>query len=304
MILILGCGFLGSYLLREFAADPAEPVLAASRTVPAVCAGDPPNVRRVRCDLTDERAVRALAAQTDGAPLTVFYLAANHSVDAIFRDPQGAARVNLDGLERFLSAVPHIRSLFYASTDCVYGENTAAVPRFPESAPRLPVNEYGRQKAAAEDIVLAHGFCVLRYGFMLGPSLTGRPHFYDRLRESLLRGETVEMIDGMRRSVLHYRTAAALTAALARVPADLLPRTVNLCGDLGYTKYELGLSLAAALGAPASLIRPIGEDEGKKFFADARASSAVMENALLKKTLGLRGVRWTPEPDGKNDILK
>ena len=54
---------------------------------------------------------------------------------------------------------------YFASTDCVYGENDARHPRFTEDDALCPVNVYGAQKAEAEEIVRAHGFTVLRFPF-------------------------------------------------------------------------------------------------------------------------------------------
>ncbi len=294
MILIAGCGYLGSYLIDALREITDEPILAASRRPHKLV--EAKDLMYATLDVTDDESVWALAETAGGEARTVFYFAAFHNIDALVGDPAAGARVNLEGLRRFLSAFPETERLFFSSTDCVYGENTAAFPAFPESAPLAPVNEYGRQKALAEEIVHAAGFTAVRCGYMLGPSRTEKPHFYDRIVRSLQNGEETEMIDGMTRSVLSYRQAARCFAGLFRLSPEALPQTVNLGGDEGLTKYEMGCRIADRIGAPRSLIRRITFDEGKKFFTDARADSAVLDNRLLKSLLGLTELRWEGAP--------
>ena len=293
MILIVGCGFLGSALLRELVGKTDEKILVTVRDPLRTPAGT--GFESVVCDVGKAEALSALAARCAGEPLTVFYLAACHNVDHVYRDPAAARRINVDALGRFLETVPEIRRLFFASTDCVYGENTPALPVFCEGDPLRPVNVYGAQKAEAEALVRAHGFTNARFGYLFGPSLTGRPHFYDTLCEKLRAGEPVEMIDGMRRSVLAYRTAASLLLRLAALPRKVLPAEVNVCSDRRLTKYETALELARRLGIEQPRIVRLSEAEGKKFFADARASCAVMDNGRLKRLLDLREIPWEEE---------
>ena len=280
MILIFGCGILGRHLLR--ALDSAgETILAVTRQeIPAGSA----RVQRRVCDVRSGQDLADLAAFCGSEPLTVFYFAAQHNIDAVFDDPSAARAVNVEGLRRFLSCGLNIRKLFFASTDCVYGENDEAHPCFTEDDPLRPVNEYGRQKAEAEEIVRENGFTVLRFPFLFGPSLSEKPNFYDSSVSRLQSGETIDMIDGMTRSALSYRTAAELLVRLSA--PELLPaQTINVCGDRGFTKYEIGLLLAEKTGCPASLVRKLTMQEGRRFFRDARADCACMDNAKLKQLL-------------------
>ncbi len=288
MILIIGCGFLGSYLAKTLAETSDERLVCAVRDpgrLPDAIPGE-----RIVCDVTNEEDICRLAQLCKGEELTVFYFAACHNIDAVYANPAAASRVNIGGLKAFLDKMPGIRRLFFSSTDCVYGENSPEVPVFAESSPLHPVNVYGRQKAEAENIVLSHGFTVLRFGYLLGPSLISRPHFYDKIRNSLLAGKQIEMIDGLRRSVLSYRQAAGILAELSRLPKQELPPVINVCSDVKVTKTQMGHIIAKSLGASPDLIRPISENDGRKFFKDARASSAVMDNSLLKKILGVNEI--------------
>ncbi len=292
MILIVGCGFLGARLIPALRAVTDESILITTRSETSPFSA--PNVTHTRCDVTNRADLISLAERCKGEALTVFYFAACHNIDYIVEHPQEAARINLDGLRLFLQSIPQIDRLFFASTDCVYGENTSLFPVFPETAPLIPVNVYGAQKKAAETIVWEAGFTCIRFGYMLGASCTGKKHFYDKLLNDLRNGKTVEMIDGMTRSVLSYTQAAQLLAKLLSITKQSLPDALNLCGDEGLTKYEMGLRIAQSKCFPAGLIRPISESEGKKFFKDRRASNAVMDNSRLKELLGVGRIVWDP----------
>lgn len=288
MILIFGCGILGRYVLRELP-QTQEPVVATSTHGAILPEPASSRVRRIACDVRSEADLARLAALCGKEPLTVFYFAAQHNVDAVFDDPDTARAVNVDGLQQFLSCGLSVRRLLFASTDCVYGENDAQHPRFAEDAPLHPISEYGMQKAEAEQIVRAHGFTVTRLPFMLGPSLGDRPNFYDNSVQRLKNGEPIEMIDGMIRSALHYRTAAQLLVQLSALPLPA-SETINVCGDRGYSKYEIGLLLCQKTGSPASLVRKLTMQEGQRFFRDKRADSALMDNGKLKRLLHIESI--------------
>lgn len=289
MILIVGCGFLGSQLLEHILSQTDGPVLATVRNTDNIV---PLNgAEYIKCDVTDKADLLNLSKKCGNSPLTVFYFAACHNVDYVFENPDKARSVNIEALKNFFNTVPNIKKFFFASTDCVYGEGNSNI-RFTEASPLNPVNEYGRQKLEAEKIVLSEGFTVLRFPFMLGPSLTTKPHFYDNICLKLLNGDRIEMIDGMKRSVLSFKQAAELMYSLSVLP-DPLPLIINLCSDTELSKYEIGCTLAIRLGVSRELIKSISEEEeGKKFFKDKRASVASMDNSLLKALLGLKEIEW------------
>ena len=283
MYLVVGAGFLGTYLIKYLSAHTREKIAAAVRDPAAAIPY--PRTEYVRCDITNPADVESLASYCAGEALTVFYFAALHNVDYLFEHAEEGRRVNIEALSRFLDTVPGIEKFFFASTDCVYGENAPGSPKFKETDPCRPINLYGEQKLEAENIVRAHGFTAVRFSYMMGPSLLEKRHFYDRLAEKLTAGQSVEMIDGMVRSALSYETAASLLARLSDVPAALLPDTVNLCSDGEYSKYDLGLRIAAACGASETLVRRLPEADAAAFFKDRRASRLVMDNLRLKTLL-------------------
>lgn len=288
MILIVGCGFLGSYLAKEILKNTDESLMVTSRNTEKLLL--PSSAKSVYCDVTDKESVRKLGDLCQGEELTVFYLAACHNVDYVYENPEKAREVNIGGLRNFLDTVPNIKKLFFASTDCVYGEGKGLSYKFSEESSLNPVNEYGRQKIEAEKIVLKKGYTVLRFPFMLGPSLGEKPHFYDKILSVLMGGETVELIDGMERSVISFSQAAQLAYSLSRL--DGVPQIINVCGDSALSKYEIGCLLAQKTGRALDGIKKISEEDGKNFFKDSRASFACMDNSLLKSILNIDEIKY------------
>ncbi len=290
MILVVGCGFLGSYIARNALQMTNEKVLCTVRDM-----ANAPSVAGAEfavCDVTKPEDIASLAELTAGEKLTVFYLAAQHNIDKVFENPALAAQTNLKGFESFLSLMPGIEKLFFASTDCVYGENPQGESVFYEKSAHLkPVNEYGRQKLEGERIAADNGFTAARLPFMWGPSLVpGKRSFYDNVALKLKNGETVEMIDGMRRNVLTFDCAAKLLIRLSQLEKSSLPQVINIAGDRAYTKYESGLIAAEKTGADPEQIKPISFEEGHKFFKDGRSDNSVMGNTLIKNLLGIKEI--------------
>ena len=285
MYLIIGCGFLGQYVLKELLSKTQDKIICTYCTAPPrLCFETGKNVSFTRCDVTSKADLSALREKCNERSLSVFYFAAYHNIDAVFRNPEAAHRVNVEGLRTFLEVFNCVEALYYASTDCVYGESKEAECFFCETDDCVPINEYGKQKLEAEQLVIERGFHVLRFSLLFGPSLSAKKTFYDSISEALRNGENVEMIDGLARNAIPYEKAAELTVrlALSKVP---VPCVLNVCGDSLLTKYALGCKIAEAAGVTSALVKKISATEGRKFFVDKRASTIRLDNALLKEIL-------------------
>ncbi len=291
MILIVGCGYLGSYLLREITEKSEESVIVTVRDFKK--SNIIPSTEYVYCDVTDEESVKKLADMCSDEELTVFYLASCHNVDYVFKNPEEAERINVRSLEAFIEKLQNIKKLFYASTDCVYGESVSLSDKFSEESDLHPINEYGRQKIEAEKIVLSKGYTVVRLPFLLGPSLLKKTHFYDSVYSALAKGEKIDLIDGMYRSTISFSQAANFIYSLALL--ENVPPIINVCADNALSKYDIGCILAKKMGVSEDIIKKISEVEGKRFFKDKRASHIYMDNSLLKELLGIERIQWEEE---------
>lgn len=287
MYVVIGAnGFLGSYLLRYLSEQTKEDVVAVGVNI-----GDKQNtagVQWMKCDVTDADAVKTLAEVVETAPdgVKVIYLAAFHHPDKVEAQKRLAWDINITALARFLNAFWFSKRFVYVSTDTVYGEGSLN-HRFTEEDPLKPVNRYGRHKAIAETLVRGYGFQVVRLPFLIGPSLlSDRDHFYDEIVRSITSGQPVDMFQDAYRSALSFRQAAEYIVKLMELPGTELD-LVNICSDEVLSKYDVGLRIAQACNVSPTLIRPIGMRESEGIFAVQRAATTLMDNSLMKRTLGL-----------------
>jgi dTDP-4-dehydrorhamnose reductase len=243
-LLVTGAsGLLGGYLLRRLR-DAGHPLTAWSGSSPGEVLGVPV----VPVDLADPDAVSA--AFRDARPDVVLHAAARARLPDCHRDPAGATRVNAGGSACLagLCADSGAR-LVVVSTDLVFDGEHAP---YAEQDPPAPLSVYGRTKAEAERAVLAHPrTAVARVSLLFGPSLSGRPAFFDEQVDSLRARRGVRLFVDEWRTPLALHAAAEALVALAFSDVTGL---LHLGGPERLSRLEMGLRLAAALGADPGVI--------------------------------------------------
>lgn len=288
MYTILGAnGFLGSYVINAIISNTEERVFAAARNLDGINAGK--RVIPVKCEITNSDDIDSLARLINcGEPCKIIYLVTYNNIDLVAKFPKTAWDINIIALASFLNKVDNISCLFFSSTDCVYGEGRPDYC-FKETDPLEPINLYGVYKIAAENLITARGYNVLRLPFMFGPSISPqKKHFYDKIVDDLAQGKKIEMFYDSLRSSLDYGTVADLFVNLAENYTETtIPKTMNLCGDDCLSKYDLGLMMADKLGASRELIVPVSSVTDSSVFIERRAFAGLMDNSLLKSTLGI-----------------
>ena len=285
MYSIIGAnGYLGSYIRKVILEDTSEDLICVDMNVPGK--EEDERVRWIRCDITDRQMVDSVLNELSGySDLKIVYLAAYHNPDLVEQNPQLAWNINVTSLSYFINRADFAKEIYYPSTDSVYGESIDFY-HFKETDPLNPVNIYGHNKCAAEAIMVHKGRNVVRFPFLISPSLAGKPHFYDRIVESLKKGEPFEMYEDSYRSSLSFENAARLLVAL--IEKGNRHPIVNVCGDQDLSKYDVGLLLAEREGLSKDLIVPVRMGEiTVKGFITKRASSTLMDNSLLKQILDL-----------------
>lgn len=273
--LIIGCGNLGSELARELRDRGGKVVATYLNSRPPI-----DGVELVRCDVSNGEDIDRLMKKV-GGDVTVFWLAANHNVDKVEVDPESAAKVNIDALGRFLDRYSdEIKRFFFSSSDCVYGKNAhgrAAV----ETDALAPVNEYGRQKAAAEKIVNAFGGVCLRFSLLIGESISGKKTFYAEMKTAVETGAPLELATNSRRPALSYSKAASIAAELSGI--ETLPGAINVNSDEDLSKFDIGVRLCMRSGKSADCFLPVNAD--KIPFTAPRVLDFRQDNSLLKRLL-------------------
>ncbi|MBV9121967.1 MAG: SDR family oxidoreductase [Planctomycetes bacterium] len=246
-VLLTGAsGQLGSYLLRELR-QREVPVTAwsGSRTGPLF--GVP--LRPV--DLADPDAVARAFAEAQ--PTVVIHTAALATVAQCCRAPEQADRINRGGTAVLseLAARSQAR-LLLVSTDLVFSGEKGW---YRESDSPGPLSVYGRTKAAAEQAVLTRPRqAVVRVSLLFGPSLTGRPSFFEEQRAALRERRRCPLFEDEWRTPLGLCTAAQGLWALAQSDFQGL---LHLGGPERMTRLEMGCRLASLLGSDPSVLEPV-----------------------------------------------
>lgn len=295
MYLVVGAnGYLGSYVIKAILSETNEKVVAVARNVDIVPDFDAMRVEWQACDITDFGKVDALNdfMMNKADNYKVVYLAAYHNPDLVAKNPKIGWNVNITCLSYFLNKMEGIEKLFYPSSDSVYGDSIDGY-RFCENDRLNPVNTYGRQKVIAETLVTGYGYNVVRYPFLIAPSLLKhKKHFYDVIVETIKKGQVMEMFSDSYRSSLDFGQAAELLIKVMEMENAICPPILNICGDVDLSKYDVGLMIADSIGVSRDYIRPISiHSSEESAFQTKRAASSLMDNSRLKKLLGISEVK-------------
>jgi dTDP-4-dehydrorhamnose reductase len=244
-VLVTGAsGQLGGYLLRELRRRGVDAMAwSGSRTGRLFDADLQP------VDLAD--AGRVADAFRLARPDAVIHAAALSSMAACYQDPDRARRVNTEGTAVLAGLADRAGIRFvYVSTDLVFDGTRGG---YHEEDLPAPVSVYGRSKADAEPAALAcRRGLVARVSLMFGPTLVGRPSFFDEQIAALTEQRPVTLFADEWRTPLGYATAAK---ALVELLSADVTGVLHVGGPERLSRLEMGQRLAAFLGADASVIR-------------------------------------------------
>ena len=140
--------------------------------------------------------------------------------------------------------------LLHCSTDLVF-DGTAAP--YAEDAARHPISEYGRSKAAAEDVVAAYPQAlVVRLPLLYGTSPAGDRSVDEVLAGAIRRGEQPALFHDEFRTPLHVHQAGAILWELLTGATTGL---IHVAGRDRLSRWDLGCALADRLGLPRERLR-------------------------------------------------
>ncbi len=250
-LLITGAsGHLGGYLLRQLSQAGTPPIAwSGSRRTPLF------EVPLEPVDLAEPDLVAV--AFRRARPDAVIHAAALSSVAECYQKPERARQVNVAGTTQLaeLAAEAGCR-LVFVSTDLVFDGERGGYRE--EDAP-APLSIYGRTKAAAEQAVLAtpRGL-VARVSLLFGPSLTGRPSFFDQQLTALRQRQPLRLFEDEWRTPLSLVTAAQ---ALVELAAADCTGILHVGGPERMSRLEMGQRLAASLGADESVLVPTRREQ-------------------------------------------
>lgn len=243
-------GALGSILMRELerAGRSCEGVVSPHGPIPF-------SGHTWSADLLDSRTYRERILAL--APKVIVHLGAVASPAEAYEDPERARKVNVESTAILLALAERCGARFlYASTDLVFdGE---AAPYTEDDAPE-PATIYGRTKLEAEAHVFTYKRALaIRFPLMYGfPDAARKPTFFETLIESLRAKKPVKLFIDEFRTPLWLDDAARACISLAD---SELRGVVHAGGPERLSRYEMGERIAAALGAPASLLEGVSRE--------------------------------------------
>ena len=292
MYVVIGAnGYIGSYMIKNILQYTSDSILAIGRQVEEKKI-EYARVFGMQCDITDDRDIAKLSQKVALMEnVKIIYLAAYHHPDDVKKNPKVAWNVNVTSLSKVLNSLDNVKCLYYVSTEMVYGEGNKE-KLFSEKDELKPVNLYGVQKKVAEAIVLGYGYNVVRFPFVIGPSLLpGKKHFYDIIVDTVRSGNVIEMFEDAYKNALDFDTATKLVIELTKMDTEVVPKILNVAGDSILSKYDIGVEIAKANGLDEQLIKSIRLSQDNKIFNEERASCTLLDNTLLKKTLQLDTIK-------------
>ena len=245
LLLTGASGQLGAYLLRERRRQGTA-VVAWSGQRGGELWGCP--LRPV--DLTDADSLATAFRQA--RPDMVVHAAALAGVTDCQRDPERAERINAGGSAVLAELADRAKArLVHVSTDMVFdGEHGG----YREEDPVAPLSVYGRTKSAAEKAVLAcPGGLVVRLSLLFGPSLVGRPTFFDQQATALREGRSIALFHDEWRTPLSFLVAARGLLALAESEAG---GVLHMGGPERLSRLEMGQRLAMFLACDPAVLVP------------------------------------------------
>ncbi|MEK6206425.1 MAG: SDR family oxidoreductase [Chloroflexota bacterium] len=275
--LVIGAdGLVGRHVAGAL---PAADVLRTSRRG---IAGEP------TLDITDSDAVRRVIREA--RPDVIVLAAADAYVERCEREPAKTRRVNVDAA-RVVAASAKEREALLVVFSSEYVFDGAAGP-YSEADERRPINEYGRQKVALEDIALDTGRALIcRTSGVFGMDQKRR-NFVHQLVERLRAGQTFDVPSDQ---LVTPTFAPALAGAVVELARSGSTGPYHVAGPQIMSRVDFAQAVAKAFGLDASLLRPretrelsLAAPRPKRAGLDTRKVSAALGHPLTAPIDGLR----------------
>jgi nucleoside-diphosphate-sugar epimerase len=273
-----GAGYVGSILVPALL-DAGHRVTVLDNfmfhqnSLAAACAN--PNFAVVRGDARQESVVRPLLAKAD----LVIPLAALVGAPLCELDALGATSTNRDAVATLVRLSSREQRIIFPNTNSGYGIGER--DKFcTEESPLRPISLYGRDKVAAEEIVLGHGNALsfrLATVFGMAPRMRIDLLVNDFVYRAVYDRAIVVFQGHFKRNYIHIRDVArAFLHAIEQFEA-MRGRPFNVgLSDANLSKLELCERIKRFVPSLAYLEAPIGEDVDKRDY--------ILSNARIEAT--------------------
>jgi dTDP-4-dehydrorhamnose reductase len=202
----------------------------------------------LQLDITDAAATRRVIR--DVAPTVVVLAAADAYVERCEREPGPTWKVNVDAAMTVADATRAVDArLIVFSSEYVF-DGTAG--RYREEDQRRPINEYGRQKVALEDIALAAGGLVCRTSAVFGED-PHRKNFVCQVVDKLRSGQVFDVPSDQ---LVTPTYAPSLAWAVVGLADRGLTGVFHVAGPEVMGRVEFARAITSANGLDPQLLRP------------------------------------------------
>lgn len=282
-ILITGAsGLLGRRLTARLDSEGEVTSLGFANSSPGL----------LRVDLRDPEALEELLDTV--RPDVVIHPAAYRDPDFCEDRPDEAFRLNVGPVRQFCTLLPESVPVVFVSSDYVFGGGAAP---YREEDERNPVNEYGRLKVAAEDLVLERSTgLVLRIPLLIGAGPTWETSGFVSKTLAQIQDPTPSSVDhaGVRFPTWVDDVAEAVAHLLDSGASGIFHHS---CLE-GGTKYDWALELADLVGLPTDHITP--DREGTTTRAPRPGDTQLAVEKIRRAGL----TRFTPFREAVRSILR
>jgi dTDP-4-dehydrorhamnose reductase len=265
-LLIGADGLVGRHLS---AALPASDTVSTYRR-------DPPP-QGIALDIADADALRATLAKAE--PRVILLAAADAYVERCEREPAATRRVNVEAPRMIAEASGATDALLVVFSSEYVFDGTAGA--YAEDDARNPLNEYGRQKAELEDIVLATGRgLVCRTSAVFGHD-PKRKNFVFQVVDRVGAGNTFDVPSDQ---LVTPTFAPSLARAVVKLAEKRKTGIFHVAGPAVMGRVEFARLVADAFHLNASLLRP--RPTADLGLAAARPERAGLRTEKLRQETG------------------
>ena len=269
-----GSGYLGRHIVRQVAAaESASSDAGWEAWRYTTFSADPLGLPQgAQLDLRDGAAVAQFV--TDFAPDAIIHTAGSNIT------PDMAA-VIVDGTRHVAEAAARAGArLVHLSTDSIFGGDCAP---YDESAAPAPISDYGRAKAAAEALALAHPNAVaVRTSLIYG--LDEMDNGTAWMAAALRAGRPVTLFTNQRRNPVWVETLVAACLELLNLPTT---GVLNVAGRQTMSRAEFGLRLLDYWGVAERATLTLAEDSSDRWPVDCALDVGRAAGLLRVPLLGV-----------------
>lgn len=260
-ILVTGAnGLLGQHLVRQLVDEGKFTIHASGKGPSRLSYGEKNGVIYHELDITDFKASQNLVEKI--SPHIIIHAAAITQPNDCATDKTRCWKTNVGATRTLLRAAHKTKSYFiYISTDFVFdGEDGP----YDEHAVPNPVNDYGESKLLAEEMVEMSNlhWAIVRTVLVYGGKVPGgRPNFIQWVKDKLIAGEQIKVVDDQLRTPTYVED---LAKGIVLVLMKHAKGVYHISGKDLCTPYQLAIMVANLSGLDTSLIERVTGDVFKE----------------------------------------